>query len=620
MADLEPSSITSGETWGSPTISGTIYPGSITSGESWGTATVIPEFAPTASGDPTPFRIYIDGTLRNDYILAGPRKPISISSRTDSRSTCKLTWFDETGALRPSEDDEVIVVDSAESGTPRIFGGLITKINEIAYPRTTAIELSLTCQDWGIITEQRDIGKVLPGAQGGVSSITFAHIITNYLDGSGITYGSVSGGLGKDLGDQTFYYIKVKEAFDRVARSDGLNWRIDYYKQFHAFDAATGYQAAPFNLADNDGNALEGLSVETNPSLRANRVVVKNTLAFAAVWTETYSGVQFGTPEQYPTDYFLTVKPIVSVNGTPELVVELGDIQTTPNWKWYYINNGTGIFHNPNLADSDPGDTITIEYPSPLPWVAISEDAVDIAASRELTAIIDAKDLQGKSEMQALADAMLARLKVSPTAIKFPTRRSGLQPGQKITVNLTKPPVTETLIIESVDGREVGKSHFIWNVSASNTALHRTGSGARYFGELIERGRLPIPKKGFKVTVKLAHTTEGLTNPGLVTGVIDDIYTAERGGVFTEWRMRFKSVDDGTDTTADIVMDVYVNGASIFDVGQRPTFEAGSSGTVTGWEFTSDPQELSARDVITAEVISADPLAKDGILELIANT
>jgi hypothetical protein len=68
-------------------------------------------------------------------------------------------------------------------------------------------------------------------------------------------------------------------------------------------------------------------------------------------------------------------------------------------------------------------------------------------------------------------------------------------------------------------------------------------------------------------------------------------------------------------TTQLITIDVYLDGVSIFG-SSKIQWEPGQTDSTIVIQFAFDPLPVSQNDIFTYEVLSADPLATDGILEL----
>jgi len=611
---ISPTGIASAEAFGTPAFSGAIGPSGIISREAFGTPVLVLATLPDAPG--SIYRIYINGILRNDFILKS-RKPISISLEAGSFGSCKMAWFDPAGATRPLQDEEVIIIDTDNSNL-RIFGGLITKLVERFYTGQTAMEIDITCAGWGVYMERRVGHKFYTTFQGGVASILLASITRDFLgsdsgDDTGLSV-ILSGSAGGTIGEYEVYAQKVSEAFRTLMRMINADFWVDHDKVIQVFPKSTGFEAAPFTLTDDDGN-FESLSVERNVALRANRIYVKNSRPMKGLWIDSWAGDEFPGPASgtaFPTTYFQVVKPIVKVNSVVQIVVLIGD-WSVPGWQWYYISGGTGVFQNLADAPLGGGDTIEIIYPSPLQFVYIAEDTAAIAADGLWEAIVEGKDLAGFDEMKVLGDGELLRKKTNPIDATAVTRISGVWPGQLLTINTSQPLLDDTLVVKSVRGTMVKGKYMKWTIKATNSQLQKPDSLNTFMAEMIQRDRQPVPRNRFSIHIALAEDIDGSTNPGLVTRLVPGARTVEESGWIREWHMGWET---GAPFAADISIDIKLNGTTIFPA-TKAVYEAGDTGIIVGFTFVTDNLEVARGDKITAESLTTDSTAKNGWLDLI---
>jgi hypothetical protein len=418
-------------------------------------------------------------------------------------------------------------------------------------------------------------------------------------------------GASATIGEFESYCQKVGEAVRRVMSMTNADYWADHYKNIHVFPKSSGFEAAPFTVTDNDEN-FRSMTVDRNMALRANRVFVKNSRPMQSMWNDTYDGDEFGTGITFPTTYALNVKPIIRVNSVDQVVIAIGDWHV-PNWDWYYIPTGIGVFQNAVGPPLGTGDVIEIIYPGPLQYVYEAEDETAIATDGLWEAIVEGKDLPGYEEMEELGDAELLRRKTNPVDATINTHRTGLWPGQLLTINTTQPLLNDTLVVRSVSGWVVDGKYFDWTVKASNSQLQNPETMRRYMADMVQRDRQPVPRGRFSIHIELAGDIPGDTNPGLEVRTVPGARTAERSGWIREWRMGW---EDGAPFSADLEIDIKQNGVSIFGA-TKAVYEAGSTGAVFGFTFSSENLEVAVGDKFTAESLSADSTAKNGWVDLI---
>jgi hypothetical protein len=564
----------------------------------------------TPSGSFPGYSVFIAGADRTLYVRQGePVGPgISISRQINSRSTARFVTVDTSGgAYRPARDEEIIII---ETGTTRLFAGYIERVSEVQLPGTAYFECEVLCTDYGIIIDRRIIGRHYSQFLGFLLGIIVGDTINKFLSDTGISL-VWTVAASTYIPEITFNYITITEEFNQLAQIAGCDWHIDDHKNLRFFTPTDGYTTAPANLTDSSDN-WHSLRVDRTRTHRANRVYVKSSRSLAAVWTDSSVGNALGV---YATTYIQTVKPVVKVNGTAKVVVDITQISSGA-YDFYYFNGGVGAFYNPTLPALGGGDTVTIQYPSPLSWVAMAEDAASIAAVGPFERLIEVNDVFDKAQLQDIADAALARGITDPIELEFETRTAGFAPGQRLNVNTTTPLANDNFIVESVHSREVSQ-HFFWHtVRATNAQFQYAANPNRYYQDLISATRKPTDRIIERITFVLAETFAPFVNLGLTAGVKQPIRRAQKAGVIAWVTLVFRSIVDGTPITSNIEVDVLQNAVSIFPASARLILRPGELEAKV-WVFASDPQTVSEGDTFTINVISADSTAKDGTLEVV---
>jgi hypothetical protein len=567
-------------------------------------------FAESEPGAGVPdFSLFINGVDRTAQTLRS-RTPIRVAKELD-RETADFTIFQNPAAWRPTPRQEVQIF----KGTEKLFGGYVESVTEAFYKGKPAMELAVHCTDYGTIFHRRVLG-VWYGQGNPAHSfvgIVLNDMMTKHLADTGVTW--VQTWLPADnIGEELFNWITAAEALNRLAEKVNGAWRVDENRNLYFFPQDTGYTAAPFSIADDDGN-VDRISVRTTLGKYVNRQGVRNSQDLQSAITE--SSVGDGVTIFFPTTYFIWAKPVVTVNSVEKTVVEFAQIQSLP-YDFYYNEGSTSVVHNPSQARYTASDTIAVTYVAPLPKITWAEDAAGIAAYGLYENVEEIKDVPEYAALQTLATALKDQRSVVPKIVEVDTRRDGLRPGQLLTIGTTQPLIaSSTFLIESVVGQEEPGGTFMrYQVTASRPPM-RSGSATRFYSKLLERDKQPLDRVVERANWTLAGTIEGMNNPGLTVGVKSGIKTATKKGFLREVRLIFKSVVDGTLTTSDIEIDIFQGVASIFDPADRLIFPAGRQTEVVHWAFASDPLEVDVGDMFTIEILQADSSAKDGQLELV---
>lgn len=555
------------------------------------------------------FTIFIDGVDRTKYIK---NPSININMQLGSLATASflvIQEFGPTGTILSTLSPDVrqaVVIHHNTSGY-RMFAGTIESLSTQRFSGVIgAIETQVQCSDWGIIAMRRAMAKWYTVFLGSFIPIIARDVVDRFLIGTGITFDGI-GPLGANIGEQLYNWVMVGEVFRQGCDAAGLDWRIDQYGALKFIDRATGYTPAPFAITQNNGLWISLVSGK-NLGRYANRVIVKNSQDIGALWTDTDTA---SAATSYETTYPQSVKPLVTVAGVQMIVCAMADLGSTPGAQYYYIPDAVGLFAT-NLAPAT--GAMEIIYPSRTSFVAIAQDDAEIALYGQYDHIEEVSDVTDLDALQAIADNLLAQLLTVPTNITVETDQMGLEPGQLLTVSANA--VADDFLVESVAIQEWYNDLPRATVQASN-ASQRNGSALVQNQRRIARERNPVDRVTDDIRFVLAETIEGITNPGLTTGVKRAFRTyAKHSGYIKQCRLHFRSVVLGTLTTSRIQIDVFKNGVSIFPAGQYMVFPAGATVEQVQFWFVSNPLEVNQGDKFHYQVVSADSAATDGWLHL----
>ncbi len=537
--------------------------------------------------------VFYNGADISRYVLAPVRRSMQTSG--GSKAACELRLTNRYGLLRPACGGEIIVYE----GKDRFFAGVVDTTEEFSFSGTSGlIEITCRCVDYGALLDRLIIGRKYEISEGAIANVLLGHVWEDYLQGilTGVAAPSTW------VGVQTFNWLTATEVFNQVAAAANLEWYVDFNRIARFVARGTGWAAAPFTITDNDGNWAE-MRVTRSQARRRNRQGVRNSKDLKVLWTDTFHGD--GITRVWVPMAELSAKPIIRVNGVDQVVTDLGTWNLA--WDFYWLSRS--VVQNTAHAALTPSDTLEVKYPSPLSYVAWSEDAADIAAHGLWEAIEEVKDVDTLDALQTIAAALLARGKTEPVTISFRTDKKGLVPGMLLTVNTTLPLCNSTLLVQQVESEEQGRKFFRHTVTASDAPLKTDIS---VWQKLIGKGTQAKDRVTEVIRFTLAETVEGAANPGLTVGAKQAVYVASKSGVARDCTLYFKT---GGMTTAEVRIDLLKNGVSVFGT-TKMVWPIGGGAVQTQYAFASDPLIVSKGDVFTLEVLAADAAAKDGVMEL----
>ncbi len=578
------------------------------------------------------YRAYIAGIDRTQYVRVGRTSGpgIAINLTTSASGTCSFTvngWSHDTVPASVPVNSQYVPSELHPVEIRRTTDGLLMFKGFVDTLSTTrllgspqAIQTAVTCVDIGSWLDRRIVFF-----SGGIFWINapadslISYIVNTFLQNTGISF-VYSSNVNVPLGNQLFNYVTAREALNSIAQQTNTNLSVDVSGNLRFFDNVSGFSAAPQNITDTTANVM-ALTIGRTRMRFANRWYAKSNQTLGnAVQVDTYTVTQAGW-----TGFLLTQAgppegevPNVTINGVDQTVIPLFPPDVQPNdttWAFAYI--GISVVYNWRLPALSIGDVVKVTYPGPLLFVAVAEDLTSIAADGLVEDTVEAGAITDKDTLQAIADEALLRGKEVPITLSIKTRTDGYQPGQSVNVVRSDPTINDNFLITSVNSAEINQDYFEHTVKCSNKPAQLATDPTKWAADLIKNLRMTTYNIIERITFNLAVTVDGLTNPGLTIGVKPAIKTAQKNGTAGWVTLIFNSLSQlGAVTTTDIVIDMLKNGASIYG-GKVLTLPAGFAGQVKFSIFASDPFLVAVGDVFTVNVISADALAMDGVMELV---
>lgn len=586
--------------------------------QSMGNPSLLSTEAVGSSTFPT-LTFFIQGTSREQYVAAG-QSALRISRSVNSRCTATFQTIDTAGTYAPSAHDSIDIFHNSTL----VFSGTIERVESFFEPGTGCLKANVSCNDAGAYLDRRAVGRYYSLGTGGLGDIITADIVTQDLAGTGITFRQ-NPLLSPYVDTKIFYYVTVGEALRQIAQLGDLDFYVNVNKElfFYSYSGG-GYDTAPGSFGDATAN-WRNLKVTKSRGKFANHVIAKGSKTLSSQQTDTFAG-HAGVIYVTSQPMGLNTIPTVTVNDVEQNVVMFGkpgDPRTISNTQYdFYVLWGDTqqtVIYNYNYPALTSSDTVKISYPGKLPYIGEAKDDSSISTYGDFTYIYEAGDVTSKAELDAIASGLLSKLKQTPTQISLQTDDAGYFPAQLVAFSNSDHGVSDNFLITSANSQEIvpgdGQIFFRTDLEMANKDYQQQSDPTRYIGEIIRRSREKINTVAQEIGFVVAGTVEGLTNPGLSTGLKPAIKTAQKDGVANRVTLVFESLVAGASTSSDIVIDILKNGISIFEDGKKLTLPAGQSSIET-YAFISDPLQVSAGDQFQFEVISADTAAKDGDLTL----
>jgi hypothetical protein len=421
--------------------------------------------------------IEINGVDRTEWLAVNS---LRVSRPLGGRASGNAVLEDMGRGYTPTLDHEFVLKD----GATKYFAGTIRSIDEFCHPPTFRKQFSLRLLDFNHICDRRRTRSVTYSGSPGVSlGDIVSHIVSTFLDGEGITTTNVATGPTIDE-PVTFNYHSVTEAFDYLSRltakyGDPYLWYIDFDKNlyFSQFAANT----APFSLTNTSANFWDFKISRTLDNYR-NIQHARTEYEIATSLTESFTGD--GSTIWFVTTQLITDTPVVVVNGVPQTVGEFG-VDHLSN-TWYWIRNSPGV-HITNQVPLTGSDTLVVTYqPLATNVVTVSDDS-QIATYGKFEAIDEQKNVDDYQTLVAIATGGLAQFGTVPVRPTFKTRTAGLEPGQRLTINLTRHGINASYLIEDVSFRFVAAAQSFLEFDVRCTSTERAGAARTSWMENVVR-------------------------------------------------------------------------------------------------------------------------------------
>lgn len=484
--------------------------------------------APTIVGGDQSTQLYIGGVNLSSYHL---EERASIQSQTIGRWTANVTLFDSSGtilALFSGANGGVGLSITIQEYGYKLFAGCIQSVRAQRYLGTVgAFTFEITATDKSGICDRRVVKKALYTADSDGADV-IRHIVTNYLDGEGITSVNVPLTLGALVTELPLNYQTVRSAFDEIATRTATVWWVDINGDLH-FSALLDLPAAPFSLTETSQNwsggqgSPQGLQVFTTlQDYRNKQYVVSNRNirpegAGGPQTTESYTlgpnGQEAAFNAGFPFGYILLNFPIsaivsVKVNGVSKNHYDINEPSSPPYGTnatdWYFYRLEQFVFPSISGVLSN-GDVIEIIYISTTTNVVSDEGEALVPVDPTLgqcgsglyEAVEQVQDIEFAEDLTALAASILTKAGGVPTEIQFEVLRHGLQPGQLLDVNIPLIGLTSRqFLITSVAGHSVGSTlgqscTYRWMVTARSN--QDPGNWVKWFERVIRRTEQPKP-------------------------------------------------------------------------------------------------------------------------------
>lgn len=590
------------------------------------------------------FQLFIDGVDRTKLIQLNT---LQITNQISQASSANFELWDPTGTVPAPAVGQAVEIYHKNV---LIFAGGIVQPNQTAFQGlaghlfsgsgggggsagTTGVSKAtgskgsggVQCSDWSYLLTRRYVGAYYPSPA--YLTVVVEDIVQTYLAQDGYTVQFPYADPGIDMGPLLLNWVTLQAAFNTISSATGWEFTVDYFKVIRFYPPGSGTGAAPFNIADNDGNSFaESLSIEYFVAQYRNKQGVISPTQSTALWSDIFSATDPGPIASSPqppdgvrraffTLYALQTAPYVYVNGIPQNVIPITDVASHPvGWQWYWINpqgtlgGGPGVFQNPSNPPLQSTDILEVDYASnlsPIYWV---QNDAQIAAR----ALIEGnsgvyEDVQqapstmtDPNAIKVYAAGLLARYGANgiPFQVSYSTLRDGLFAGMLQNINIANPPIAlssggliSEVVISDVDGDFLN-----YDVTVLQ-ALYQ-GDWTTFFAALIASASVAQPGNFVTYPWSIAPSTPGIATPGIGNGDYASPYiNIVQNAVELLQSMTVTVPDAYADGTLDVIL-FGPGHVGLITCG----FIAGQAGTVINYPAVDAPVRMYRGETLNVEV------------------
>lgn len=432
--------------------------------------------------------LYID-SVAEQYL----HDSLSIDDVIDERTTCQFQVIDTAGAKTFAKGQPYEIYD----GATLIAAGVIDSAKYRVLPGGQRLH-RVTGADWHYLADKRVCAEAYASTAAGA---IVKDLVDNYLAAEGVTYTLTSVQDGPTILEAVFNYVPVSQAIESLTDKAGYVWYIDVDKILYFMARSTN--AAPWAAAKTD--MLDGsVSLESTNSKYRNRQYVRGGKDITDAQTEIAVGD--GESRAFVVGYPIAKVPTVeiSLNGGAYAAGTVGIRGLDTGKDWYWSKGSNTISQDDSGTVLTAVDKIKVVYQGEFDIVILSQSCAAIAEQLAIEGagtgynddVIDDQSISSREAGFQVAAQALNRYGAVSRRLKFRTRRSGLKPGQLLTVTMTEYGLTAAeMLIEAVTIST--DSTYVWyDVTAVEGP--EMGSWAQLFKTMATRGEAFVVRENIK--------------------------------------------------------------------------------------------------------------------------
>jgi len=373
-----------------------------------------------------------------------------------------------------------------------MFGGVIEAASGsfIDYPAQAYPRFFCRLVDYSWILDKRRLAGRFYDSGLTLNAVVF-DVWSDFLNAEGIpwntSYVDYAPVLTSDIESNT--YETIAQFFTRLANLTGRQWWVDFEKYVHfAQYIPASAAAAPINIAYNLDTA-RNISVSSSRTQYRNRQWVRAGVDVINSFTDSFTAT--ASQDLFVTTYRMDALVSITIDGDPATFSLIEGLEA-----FFYVRGSDGLYRDQH-AEFSGGEEIIVMYQPPASNVISAQDDAAIAARAVIEggtgiheAIDEMSSIVTQAEADAYAEGMVRRFGASgiPLEVKFESDTDGIEPGQKLNVNIPNLGVSnENLIISDVQARCVLDD--LWRYNVTCVRGESLQSWDQYLNRVVEIAR-----------------------------------------------------------------------------------------------------------------------------------
>lgn len=547
-----------------------------------------------------------------------------ITRQLGTTGQCTVVFNVPSGGFTPVRGASFVITENNRT----LFSGLIVKRTHEVYPNTTMSRWTIAAVDWNGLLQRHLIAKDYSPAS--LLSVAADILLQPSINLDRISAAGVDPAI--SVGDAfSFSYIKMSDAFTQMSLSTNTIWWIDNYKVLHqilpANCPASNYsvvetgaqQSDPAILVeDSDDNARNTQYVRSHQQLLPASVTVTDSHTFTGATGDIVCITRYPLTSA-PQSVLENGVEIVNSNRFFELKPGGGTVYPSGGEGYYWSVGFFGIWHWPSNQYPVNGTTMSVTYTGVSVFagnVVVFKDSGDIIARQAISGgsgiLEEIEDYSGTLTYDqgiALATGIEQSTIPVPSVITVSTIEPVEDIGYAVTVNLPRWGITGTYVVQQIDCtadyRDLGKGTR-FRTKIQLVSARTLGNFTQYFERLearLNKASQSAPTE--KPSWDLAFDSPGNVSAGLQSGTFGSDWPVQVAlGRIQRVVLLFKTAAD-----ANIVIDLLLNGASIFD-SAKATYTPAMTGTQQLYaNLTANSVNVKQGDRLTLVVVSCGTVA-----------